>query len=462
VDSAPVARPADNAPIGWGRTIMLVTPLPHERPDRRLDELEGLRGACATLVVLSHWGEFFRQREGIVASLAEIPRPFGFLAVVVFFMLSGFVIGRATPAARSGRAVADYLQRRFIRLYPIYLVALVASFVVAGKPLASGEFLLHAVFLQNAAVETVASNGPLWSLDNEVAYYLVFVVVLLVPRAVYALFGAAIGGVIFAAFRPDWYFNLIGLAAFWLAGLMLATGVPPLRRLVTETNAPRFWVPTFLLAANMATGAWPALLKTVGINAGLTFIVAINGVLLFDVFASVLGRAVARYWVPFYVLSAASTGIALAHECYAGTIATMPSAAVALAFFILAGLASRFAWPSPTPAQWAKLSAIGVISYGLYVIHYPILFAAKAWFPESWTAVLLAVPASFAAAAMLEGVMQPRVRRWWSGLIATTRGARGSDVVCRAGGDVFLPERREIKRARAASARLPAMDMSGP
>ncbi len=441
---------------------MLETPQPRERPNRRLDELEGLRGACATLVVLSHWGEFFPHREGLVAYLAEFPRPFGFLAVIVFFMLSGFVIGYATPAARSGRAVADYLQRRFIRLYPIYLVALVASFVVAGKPLASGEFLLHAAFLQNAAVETVASNGPLWSLDNEVAYYLVFVIVLLVPRAVYALVAAAIAGVIFASFRPDWYFNLIGLSAFWLAGLMLAADGAPLRRLVAETDAPRFWVPTFLLAANMATGAWPALLKAVGVHAGLTFIVAINGVLLLDVFASVLGRAVARYWLPFYVLSAASTAAALAYGFYAGTFATMPSAAVALAFFLLAGLALRFAWPSPTPAQWAKLSAIGGISYGLYVIHYPILFAAKAWFPESWAAVLLAVPASFAAAAMLEGVMQPRLRRWWSGLMVAMRHARGSDVACRAAADVILRKRRGIEGAPAVSPRLPAMEMSGP
>ena len=446
------------------------TSKPHARPDRAL-ELEGLRGACATLVVLSHWGEFLPQREGIVAYVAEIPRPFGFLAVIVFFMLSGFVIGRATPAERSGRAVAAYLQRRLVRIYPIYLVALIASFLVAGKPLGSGEFLLHAAFLQNAAVETVASNGPLWSLDNEVIYYLVFVVVLLFPRAIHALFAAAVAGVVFATFRPDWFFNLLGLFAFWLAGLMLSTRVPPLERLVVVTNAPRFWTPTCLLAANMATGAWPALLNAVGIHAGLTFVVAINGVLLFDVFASVLGRAIARPWAaPFYALSAASTAVALAYGFYAGTIATMPSTAVALGFFILAGLASCFRWPSPTPAQWAKLSAIGAISYGLYVIHFPILFAAKEWFPGSWTAVLLAVPASFAAAALLEGALQPRIRRVLSALKglcavgspATTRGARISVVACRAGADVFLRKRRGIERASEVSSRLPATDMAGP
>jgi peptidoglycan/LPS O-acetylase OafA/YrhL len=437
------------------------------QPERKL-ELEGLRGICACLVVLSHWGEFFPQREGLVAYVAEIPRPFGFLAVIVFFMLSGFVIGRATPAERCGRAVAEYLQRRFIRIYPIYLVALVASFLVAGKPLGSGEFLLHAAFLQNAAVETVASNGPLWSLDNEVVYYLVFVLVLLVPRAIHALFAAAIAGVICATFRPDWFFNLLGLFAFWLAGLMLAGGVPPLQRFVVATNAPRFWTPAFLLAANMATGAWPALLKTVGIHAGLTFVVAINGVLLFDVFAGVLGRATTRPCAtPFYALSAASTGVALAYGFYAGTIVTMPSTAVALGFFILAALASCFRWHSPTPAQWTKLSAIGAISYGLYVIHFPILFAAKEWFPGSWMAFLLAVPVSFAAAAVLEGALQPRIRHLVSagfraaGPAMTALGAAMSDVACRARAKLFSAGRPGIERSRDASPALPAMDMSG-
>jgi hypothetical protein len=109
-------------------------------------------------------------------------------------------------------------------------------------------------------------------------------------------------------------------------------------------------------------------------------------------------------------LRAAPGGVALAYAFYAGTIVTMPSTAVALGFFILAGLASRFRWRSPTPTQWTKLSAIGAISYGLYVIHFPILFAAKEWFPRSWTAVLLAVPASFAAAVVLQGALQPRIR----------------------------------------------------
>jgi peptidoglycan/LPS O-acetylase OafA/YrhL len=386
---------------------------------RKLDEIEGLRGVCASLVVLSHWGEFLPQREGIVAYLAAIPLPFGFLSVIIFFLLSGFVIGRGTPDRARAGTIRDYLQRRFIRIYPIYVIALIVSFLVAGKSLASGDFLLHAVFLQNAAVETIGSNGPLWSLDNEVAYYLVFAVMLMVPRSIYVLFAASVAGAIFATFRPEWYFNLLGLFGFWLAGLMLGTNAPALQKIVVTTRTPRFWTPMFLLAANMATGAWPALLKQAGIHAGLTFVVAINGVLIFDVFAGVLGKAIARpYWRPFYALSAASTALALAYGIHAGNVTTMPSWAVALVFFVLAGLAWFFAWPSPTPARWASLSAIGGISYGLYVIHYPILYAAKEWFVGSWIAALLAVPAAFAAAAILERLVQPRIRAWFLSLSA--------------------------------------------
>jgi peptidoglycan/LPS O-acetylase OafA/YrhL len=83
---------------------------------------------------------------------------------------------------------------------------------------------------------------------------------------------------------------------------------------------------------------------------------------------------------------------------------------VALAFFTLVGLASRLHRRAPRPVQWANLSAVGAVSYGLLVIHVPFLFAAKAWFPGSWTAVLFALPVSFAAAAVLEDALQPRIR----------------------------------------------------
>ncbi len=382
--------------------------------DRKFVELEGLRGACASLVVLSHVGEFLPQREGIVAHLAAMASPFGFLSVIIFFMLSGFVIGHATPTPGSGRAIADYLRKRFIRIYPIYLIALIVSFLVAGAPLVSSYFLWHSVFLQNAAVETVASNGPLWSLNNEVVYYLVFVVVLLVPKAVYALFAVSIAGVIFATFDPAWYFNLIGLFGFWLAGLMLSRNTEVLQRIVVAGNPTRFWTPMFLVAANMATGAWPAILKQAGVHAGLTFTVAVNGVLIFDVFASVLGKAVARpYAAPFYGLCVVSTAVGLAYSYHAGNFAVMPSWTAALLFFALAGIARLFAFKSPTKAQWASLSAVGGISYGLYVIHYPILYAARELFAGGWMAIVLAVPASFAAAAVLESVLQPRIRAWF-------------------------------------------------
>ena len=216
-------------------------------------------------------------------------------------MLSGFVIGRATPAERSGRAVAEYLQRRFIRIYPIYLVALVASFLVAGKPLGSGEFLLHAAFLQNAAVETIASNGPLWSLDNEV------ILPPLRPRAARPARDPCL--VCSCDRRRDLrdlpsglVLQSVGLFAFWLAGLMLAGGTPPLQQTRGRDQRAAVLDPDVSARGQYGDRGMASPSQDGRHPRRADVLVAINGVLLFDVFAGVLGRAIARpYAAPFYV-----------------------------------------------------------------------------------------------------------------------------------------------------------------
>jgi hypothetical protein len=101
---------------------------------------------------------------------------------------------------------------------------------------------------------------------------------------------------------------------------------------------------------------------------------------------------------------------------------------------------------------FAAFAAIGAISYGLYVVHYPILFDVKARLPGSWTAVLLAVPLSFAAAAVLECAPRLCIPRW---------SGRISDVACCAGANVLSAERGRIAQASEASPRRPAMGLSG-
>jgi len=92
---------------------------------------------------------------------------FGSIGVLLFFVLSGFVIGKTTKEPFSALAARNYIARRMIRLYPIYLVAIAASFLVAGEPLWSKSFLVHATFMETWLGPTISMNLPLWTLHME-------------------------------------------------------------------------------------------------------------------------------------------------------------------------------------------------------------------------------------------------------------------------------------------------------
>lgn len=84
---------------------------------RTFDTLDGLRGTAAIVVLLLH-----------VASAETPDLPvFGsaYLAVDLFFLLSGFVIGHAYEARLSdGLTFGKFLKIRLVRLYPLYVLGL--------------------------------------------------------------------------------------------------------------------------------------------------------------------------------------------------------------------------------------------------------------------------------------------------------------------------------------------------
>lgn len=151
---------------------------------RNLDALTGIRGIAAWGVVLYH----------IRGSLAAIlPPPViavlgkGYLAVDLFFILSGFVIwyNYAERIARGGWAETRlFLWRRFARVWPLH-VALLAAFAAFAAVLratgrdASGyplhELPLHIALIQNwGLTRELAWNHPAWSISTELAAYLLF------------------------------------------------------------------------------------------------------------------------------------------------------------------------------------------------------------------------------------------------------------------------------------------------
>jgi peptidoglycan/LPS O-acetylase OafA/YrhL len=157
---------------------------PSERRPRHLDALTGLRGIAAWLVVLYHIRLSLVSilPPGVIAVLAR-----GYLAVDLFFVLSGFVMwyNYAVPLASGGpRAAARFLWRRMARIWPLHLLILGgfvlfrAALTVSGRPvegLPLDELPLQVLLIQNwGFTHELAWNHPAWSISTEFAAYLVF------------------------------------------------------------------------------------------------------------------------------------------------------------------------------------------------------------------------------------------------------------------------------------------------
>lgn len=83
-----------------------------ERPTHHYHVLDGMRGVAALLVVGMH----------AHALLAPIAFPHAYLAVDLFFALSGLVIAHAYGHRLSaGLSVYHFMMMRYVRLYPLYL-----------------------------------------------------------------------------------------------------------------------------------------------------------------------------------------------------------------------------------------------------------------------------------------------------------------------------------------------------
>src|ERR1019366_4095881 len=151
-------------------------------------------------------------------SLAALLTPFASLAVIVFFVLSGFVIGHTHQEEWNQRNVSTYLLRRLVRLYPIYVVALLVSFWVAKHSLVSSDFLLHLFFLQGTFAPVITSNGPLWSLHYEAVYYFLYLALWRFPNSWTWFAGLSFAGAVASVWFTFTPVKVLALFGFWLFG----------------------------------------------------------------------------------------------------------------------------------------------------------------------------------------------------------------------------------------------------
>ncbi len=162
-------------------------PVPH-----RLDALTGIRGFAAWFVVFYHirFSTETIMPESIISLASK-----GYLAVDLFFVLSGFVLWftygeRLRTGSMDERLV--FMWRRIARVWPLHIFILMGFVVFAGLLWLTGrptdgypvrELPLHFFLIQNWGLTSELTwNDPAWSISTELAAYLAFPFVLVAAR----------------------------------------------------------------------------------------------------------------------------------------------------------------------------------------------------------------------------------------------------------------------------------------
>ncbi|MEO7169586.1 MAG: acyltransferase [Sphingomonas sp.] len=291
------------------------TSAPHsltEAGSRRVHSVDILRALAALAVVLYHARKGFSiglqqmiatygfpiWRPDILLSYASSIFAFGWLGVPVFFVLSGYCIhrGYAMKLARAGDtqlAVLSFYKRRFVRIYPVYLGALLLSGMVAFLTQTDRtffpwlidnfpQFLLNLMMGQELLTSSFGNNGVFWTLSIEFHLYLFYPVVFLLIRRFGPLHALGVTAAISLAIACLYCgFNLSrlfihakGNSPLFLSHLFLWTSGAYLAEIHTgRAQAPKgamwhlTWMSALVIAAILpqpASAAWAPMFLAVG------------------------------------------------------------------------------------------------------------------------------------------------------------------------------------------------------
>jgi peptidoglycan/LPS O-acetylase OafA/YrhL len=319
--------------------------------DKKLPGLDGLRAIAVLLVVLCH----------------QYVLSIGWVGVQMFFVLSGYLITGLLTRARDqplGAYLRDFYGRRALRIFPLYYAVLAVLAVASMAHLRLGGVREGLPF---AATYTYnfwfATNGTLsyllthfWSLCVEEQFYLVwpFVIYLCPPRFTRTLLLAVIvASPLVRALMMHW---------------LVARGNPGDRFIALDVLTPTHF-------DAFAIGAYAALFPLGGSRRGLlvsSAVLATAGVVL--VVRDHLPWSSGGYPLGLAAGYAFIWGYSLINLCSA---------------FLIDCLAHRKFLPRLFESR--ALTYLGQISYGLYVLHYPVQWIVDKALPGRIAPVHIAV-----------------------------------------------------------------------
>lgn len=342
---------------------------------QRIASIDGVRGVASLVVVLYHCSLVAMPHLNgeLVAWLTQSPAKIVFAgteAVLVFFVLSGFVV--ALPVLRDGFAWSRFYPTRVLRLYlPVWASLVLATALIALVPRdaatmpgdswmqnAQATHVTPETFFEEAALITPSYdiNNVLWSLRWELIFSLAlpfFVGIALLLRR-HALTAAIAACVLTVVGRIVDLEALVYLPVFMI-GTLMAVRLDDLLAWLRRSRRSWFWPCVTALALALLIASW------------LTRPLVEPG--------TVAGRIM-------WGLAAVGATLVII---------------IAMGWPTVRNLLER------RPTQW-----LGRVSYSLYLVHVPVIATlAFLWGSEHWALVAaVGIPASLLLAGLFYSLVE--------------------------------------------------------
>lgn len=203
--------------------------------ERRLYRLEAVRGLAAFYVVLHHTIAHSTVLFGV--NVGFVLR-FGQEAVILFFLLSGFVINYSFKNS-SDKSFRSYFFKRstriFIPLVVVFLVSYLSTSYNEGQLINPQLWTLFKNFLMlqdwdvvkpNVLAEPYMGNTPLWSLSYEWWFYMMYFPIAKMistgSRQAFFVFAISIVAALVYVWEPNFLARFLAYFGIWWAGVYLS------------------------------------------------------------------------------------------------------------------------------------------------------------------------------------------------------------------------------------------------
>ena len=353
----------------------------------------------------------------------------GHMSVLVFFILSGYVISINTKRLTDKKSISGYIRKRLTRILPIYFVALVFTIGITFGHYDWRVILSNLFFVSVPMDNVMIEDGPLWSLNYELIYYFVFIFFsyfnISMVKTVKVL--AAVTAALFI-FCHNWHIYplvisyLIGFL-FWATGAMIAE----VKTWPTwNISASRVIAVFILMFCLQPFNPYGPMLKVLKLHVAdysmyswyqqsiswtdlyyypLTILLILSLThsytkkhcwLVYFIYISAIVRLISIYWT--YSLDF------LVREHYVVPAVILITS---LVFWV-----ANFEINAKVKNAMASLSSLGGISYGVYMVHMPIIYFFGRFPVDSWGAFSLKLAVYLFTLIAVSWILEEKYQLW--------------------------------------------------